>query len=98
MVIVMNPLLPIEVSYAKAEQQYLIPLKIATDCDVQTAIQLSGILTLCPEIDLQKNAVGIFGKQVSLTTLLQTGDRIEIYRPLLHDPNQARLRRQKRGT
>jgi len=56
------------------------------------------MLDLYPEIDAAAIAVGIFGKQVSLQTLLRAGDRIEIYRPLLADPKSARrLRGRKRS-
>lgn len=37
--------------------------------------------------------VGIFGEIVSRDAVPGEGDRIEIYRPLLHDPKQARRAR-----
>jgi hypothetical protein len=36
-----------------------------------------------PEIDMEKNKVGIFSK---LDAVLSDGDRIEIYRPIICDP------------
>lgn len=38
-------------------------------------------------------AVGIFGKLRSYDYVLQDGDRIEIYQPLLLDPKEARRER-----
>ena len=37
--------------------------------------------------------LGIFGRQVKDDTILQNGDRVELYRPLLIDPKTARRRR-----
>ena len=83
----------IEVVYASAEQQTLLSLRLAPGVDVLAAIQQSGILQQYPEIDLTQQAVGIFGKRVSLDTIPKAGDRIEIYRPLQIDPKQARRHR-----
>jgi len=37
--------------------------------------------------------VGIYGRSVSPMTILEEGDRVEIYRPLIVDAAQARRRR-----
>ena len=42
---------------------------------------------------MSADAVGIFGKRVSMETRLADGDRVEIYRPLAIDPKEARRRR-----
>ena len=49
-----------------------------------------------PEINLNENKVGIFSKQRELQDVVQAGDRIEIYRPLLIDPKAARRLRAKK--
>jgi len=41
--------------------------------------------------------VGIFGRRVELDAPLRDGDRVEIYRPLVADPREARRRRVKRS-
>ena len=46
-------------------------------------------------IDLAVNKIGIFGKLTQLDRELATGDRVEIYRPLIADPKEARRRRAK---
>ncbi|MCH8163853.1 MAG: RnfH family protein, partial [Proteobacteria bacterium] len=63
---------------------------------IQQAIVTSGILDQCTAIDLETNEVGIFSKIVALDTLVRAGDRIEIYRPLILDPKQARRLRAKK--
>ncbi len=85
----------VSVAYATPERQVTVVLKIEESCTVALAIQRSGLLQQFPEIELGKIAVGIYGQRVKLDSLLQEGDRIEIYRPLQVDPKQARLLRVK---
>ncbi|MCH8846904.1 MAG: RnfH family protein [Proteobacteria bacterium] len=88
--------IPIEVAYASPHQSWLIPLIVEDGTTIQQAIVTSGILDQCTAIDLETNEVGIFSKIVALDTLVRAGDRIEIYRPLILDPKQARrLRAEK---
>ena len=49
------------------------------------------------EIDLASNKVGVFGKVAALTATLNDGDRVEIYRPLIADPKEARKKRAAEG-
>lgn len=86
----------IEVVYASPTQQELINFEVPENCSVIDAIKISGILEQFPEIDLNKNKVGIFGKIVELNALAAEGDRIEIYYPLLIDPKEARKSRAKK--
>jgi putative ubiquitin-RnfH superfamily antitoxin RatB of RatAB toxin-antitoxin module len=83
----------IEVVYALPNEQVVIPLHVPENTTVADAIQASKILWRFPEINLTDSIVGIFGKTVSLATPVKAADRIEIYRPLLIDPKQARLLR-----
>lgn len=83
----------VEVAYAQPDQQRIIALQVAEGTTIEAAIQLSGILMLFPEIDLTKQKVGIFSKPKPLSEILRDGDRIEIYRPLLIDPKEARRKR-----
>ena len=38
-------------------------------------------------------AIGIFGRKAPPEQVLREGDRVEIYRPLIADPKEARRRR-----
>lgn len=61
---------------------------VAAGKTVADALQQSGLLDSHPEIhDL---TIGIFAKPVTLETVLQQGDRIEIYRPLVRSPKEKR--------
>ena len=87
----------VEVAYAKADEQLIIPLKVPQGTNVKQAIEKSDILPLFPEIDLAQNKVGIFSKICTLTTLLREGDRVEIYRSLIADPKKIRQQRAEQG-
>ncbi len=95
----MAKLIKIEVAYALPDKQTLLAISVAEGTTVKQGIELSGILQQYAELDLQKNAVGIFGKRVLQVDQqeLQDGDRIEIYRPLQADPKEVRRRRAEKA-
>lgn len=72
----------ISVAYALPEQQWWLDLDVIEGSTVVAAIHQSGLLDLNPQIKLDQQKVGIFGRLVSLETLLAEGDRVEIYRPI----------------
>ncbi|KMW73640.1 hypothetical protein TI10_05130 [Photorhabdus luminescens subsp. luminescens] len=87
----------IEVVYALPDRQYLRTVKLAQGATVEQAIVASGLLTLRNDIDLQKNKIGVYSRPVKLTDILEEGDRVEIYRPLLADPKEMRRKRAERA-
>lgn len=91
------PDIAVEVVYALPEKQYLYTVNVEEGSTVEEAIGASGILELRSEIDLAKNKVGIFSRPVKLGDEVQSGDRIEIYRPLLADPKELRRLRAERA-
>ncbi|PSU12289.1 RnfH family protein [Photobacterium gaetbulicola] len=86
-------LIHVEVVYALPDVQKVIRVTVTPDMQVQQIIEQSGVLALYPEIDLKKNKVGIYSRNVKLDALVHDGDRIEIYRPLLADPKEIRRKR-----
>jgi putative ubiquitin-RnfH superfamily antitoxin RatB of RatAB toxin-antitoxin module len=58
------------------------------------ALVASGVLER-HGLTLEQAPVGIWGRRARADTLLRQGDRVEIYRPLLCDPKQARRLRQR---
>ena len=87
----------VEVVFALAERQELVALVIAAGATVAEAIDQSGIAKRFPEQDLSACALGIWGRLADSDHVLQGGDRVEIYRPLLIDPREARRRRAAKG-
>ena len=80
----------VEVVYALREEQVLVALELEEGATVRQAIERSGLLQRFPEIDPVSPKVGIFGRVTADATALQDGDRVEIYRPLVVDPKDAR--------
>ena len=76
----------ISVAYALPEKQVWLELSVPDDATVKDAIEHSKILTLFPEVNLDEQKVGIYGKFCKLETKLKEGDRVEIYRPITADP------------
>ena len=88
-------LIDVEVVYAAIDRQRLLAFTVAQGISVRAALLASGIGNEFPELDLTSCPVGIFGKQVAdpQNQVLQAGERIEIYRPLLADPKEIRRQR-----
>lgn len=83
----------VEVAYALPNQQLIIPIQVDAGSSAEAAIQASGILQKFPEIDLNTQQIGIFGKLTRLDAPLRHLDRVEIYRPLIADPKEVRKQR-----
>lgn len=84
----------VQVCHAASPQQItLIALEVAAGATVEQAIHQSGLLEQVMELDLAACRVGIWGKLKLFETVVKVGDRIEVYRPLIADPKDARRRR-----
>jgi putative ubiquitin-RnfH superfamily antitoxin RatB of RatAB toxin-antitoxin module len=84
-----NPI-TVEVSYALPNEQVLLSLEVPADCIVEEAVKRSGILERFPQIDINTDKMGIFGKICKSNAKLRNKDRIEIYRKLIADPKESR--------
>ena len=83
----------VEVAYAREDLQTILGLDVPAGTTLQQAIEQSDILDQFPEIDLETNKVGIFGKISKRDAILRDNDRVEIYRPLIADPKASRRKR-----
>ena len=83
-------MIAVEVAYARPDRQKIIALEVAEGCSILDVIEQSGVLGLFPEIDLEKQKVGVFSKARVLSDVVKAGERIEIYRELTIDPKEAR--------
>ncbi len=92
-----NNLIHVEVAHALEGRQLILPVEAPQGITAAEAIERSGILQEFTDIDLGKNRLGIFGKASKADTVLQEGDRVEIYRPLIADPKEARKKRAAEG-
>jgi putative ubiquitin-RnfH superfamily antitoxin RatB of RatAB toxin-antitoxin module len=87
----------VEVAYANAEQQKIITVEVDEGSTIEKVIDCSGIGEIFPELDLSKQKVGIFSRQMQMDDIVHEGDRVEIYRPLIVDPKEARKKRALKG-
>jgi uncharacterized protein len=78
--------------YATPSRQSWLTVDVPDGSTVKDAIVRSGILDQFPEIDLDRQKVGVFGKAVALDAAVEPGTRIEIYRPITADPKTVRRR------
>jgi putative ubiquitin-RnfH superfamily antitoxin RatB of RatAB toxin-antitoxin module len=83
----------VELVYCSSTRQHVTRLTLIAGSTVRDAIRSSALAAQCPEIETDAVRVGIYGRLVAFETVLQDGDRVEIYRPLIADPKQARRRR-----
>lgn len=85
----------VEVAYATPEEQRIIAVDVLVGTSMYDAVVQSGITNIFPQINIDADKMGIFGKAVKNPKdhEMREGDRVEIYRPLIIDPKQARLNR-----
>jgi putative ubiquitin-RnfH superfamily antitoxin RatB of RatAB toxin-antitoxin module len=76
----------VSIAYSEPGQQIWLSIDVAEESTVQQAIEKSGILKQFNHIDLTAQKVGVFGRLVKLDANLKRGDRIEIYRAIIADP------------
>lgn len=83
----------VEVVFALPEKQVIVEIEATAGLTVGRAIELSAIARRFPGVDLDALEVGIWGRVVAREHAVKAGDRVEIYRPLVMDPREARRRR-----
>ncbi len=83
----------VEVVHALSTRQVALTVILPEGATVRDAIEASGIATLVglEAIDLER--VGIWNRVVTADAMLADGDRVELHRPLIADPKDARRRR-----
>ena len=98
-------LITVEVAYALPHKQKIISLLVEPGTTALAAAERSGIVEHFPEIDFSTAKSGIFGQSLGTKGLdtaaahiLQAGDRVEIYRPLISDPKEARRKRAEKAS
>lgn len=89
------PTITVEIVCALPEKSLVETLTVNAGCTAQQAVNLSAVQATFPELSLAECRLGIFSKVVDDPTVhvLADGDRVEVYRPLLLDPKEARRQR-----
>lgn len=90
----------IEVAYAEQTRQLVVSLQLPHGATLGDATRtaLPALHAAFPAVDFPALAAGIWGEAATRETVLQPGDRVELYRPLTADPKLARRSRVDQST
>jgi putative ubiquitin-RnfH superfamily antitoxin RatB of RatAB toxin-antitoxin module len=94
----MAELIGVQVAHARPDVQVVEALSVPVGTQARAALKLSGIGMRFPDLDLDRCALGIHGREISGERELRAGDRLEVYRPLHKDPREARREAVAQGT
>lgn len=88
-------MIKVEVAFALPERQLIIPLQVKKGTTMFDAAVQSGIAGKFEGLDLESCPMGVFGKaeRKPAERVLEDGERVEIYRPLIADPKEVRKKR-----
>ena len=85
--------LRVEVIYAVPDRAWSARLDLPVGATAADALERSAFAATVPGFDAAVLSFAIFGKPVTAATRLRDGDRLELLRPLVADPKQARRER-----
>lgn len=87
----------VEVVFALPTTATCLSIEVPQGTTVEQAVIQSGIIQKRPEIDATSLTLGVWNRTVKANYELKDGDRIEIYRPLIADPKDARRKRAEKA-
>ncbi len=90
-----DELIAVEVAYALPEKQRVIAVLVPVGSTLFDAAVQSKIVEQFVGLNLESATMGVFGKieKHPKSRLIQAGERVEIYRPLINDPKEMRKAR-----
>ena len=93
-------MIEVEVAYALPEKQKIYGLLVESGTSALDAVKQSAILKDFGDIDLDSAKMGVFGQSIKAPAkhILQVGERVEVYRPLIADPKAARRKRAEKAS
>jgi len=83
----------VSVVFALLEKQWLYETVVARGTSAQELIEQSNFLSNIAALEgktIDDLELGIYAQKIQTDTLLEEGDRVEIYRPLTADPKEVR--------
>ena len=88
-------MIEVEIAYALPDKQKIYALMVEQGTTALEAARRSNVLDDFDGVDLDASKMGIFGQTIKMPDKyeLQSGDRVEIYRPLIVDPKEVRRQR-----
>lgn len=85
-----SPTMEVEVMYAELEKVWQFSMRVPVNSTVADAIAIARQSQSWPNIEIKSDLLSVFGQAATLQTKLHEFDRVEILRPLLIDPMDAR--------
>lgn len=85
--------LRIEVVCARPGRAWRLALQLPPGATVADALTAADLPAKVPGLVVDRECLAVFGRAVGPGDTLRDGDRVEVLRPLLIDPMQARRRR-----
>lgn len=80
----------VEVAAGFTDDQVLIKLEVPAGTTAIEAVRLARLNERLPDHDVDLKRIGIFGRRCDPEHQLESGDRVEVYRPLKADPKEVR--------
>ena len=94
----MTDTIDVEVAYALPDKQQIVRLNVPEGTTALQAVKQSQLDNVFDDLEFSDDLkLGVWGKSVSCDRVLVSGERVEIYRPLLADPKEARKARAARA-
>lgn len=87
----------VEVVCALPGRQALVALEVPCGTTARQAVRGAQLDTRFPELDLATAPLAVYGSVVDDNYCLVAGDRVELLRPLRHEPRDARRELAARG-
>ena len=85
-----NLTIEVEVMYADLDKVWQFPMRVASGSTVADALEVAKAHADWPDIDIKPELLAVYGQTATLQTRLHEYDRVEILRPLVIDPMDAR--------
>jgi len=87
--------LRIEVVYALPDRCWRVQVDLPEGARVAEALAAADLPAKVPGLVVDEAMLAVFGRTATPQTRLHDGDRVEVLRPLVADPKQARRERAK---
>ncbi len=85
-----SPTMEVEVMYAELEKVWQFSMRLPVNSTVADALVIARQDVNWPNIEVKPDLLSVYGQAAALQTKLHEFDRVEILRPLLIDPMDAR--------
>ena len=83
-------MLTVSVVYALPDRQFQAEIEVADESTVEDVLQSAAQLGAIPASVIETAPVAVWGRESARSARVSAGDRVELLRPLQHDPAERR--------